>query len=193
MDDKQLNFNGVREGVSIPPPRIVVNPARIHYVPPVPKDFVIVVDSNEQKPMKFGKIPTVTKKLDSGDYGILGMEYSVCIERKSQADFYGSIVGDGRERLYLMFERTKGYGFKAFVIECEESEILTPELTHSRVKPSSIYATVASWEIKHGYHFYYGNRRACAVKVANWLINYYNMTKHVKRKLKRSKLKDEIK
>ncbi len=165
-------------------PKIVVNPARIHYVPPIPKDFVIVIDSNEQAPLKFGKIPTVTKKLDSGDYSIQGMEYSVCIERKSQEDFYGSIVGDGRERLYLMFERTKHVGFKAFVVECEEAEILTPELTHSGVAPSSVYATIASWEVKHGYHFYYGNRRACAVKIVNWLINFYNIQKHVKRVLK---------
>ncbi len=185
------NSEAFREGVTAP--RIRVNPVRVHYVPTIPKDFIIVIDSNEQNPLKFGKIPTVTKKLDSGDYSILGMEYSVCIERKSQSDFYGSIVGDGRERLYLMFDRTRGYGFKAFIIECEESEILTPELTRSRIKPSSVYATIASWEVKHGYHFYYGNRRACAVKVVNWLINYYNMTKHVKRKLKACKVKDEIK
>ena len=104
--------------VNITTPKIRVNPSRIQYVPAIPKGFCIVIDSNEQAPLKFGNIQTVTKKLDSGDYGILGMEFSVCIERKSQSDFYGSIVGDGRERLYLMFERTKGYGFKAFVIEC---------------------------------------------------------------------------
>jgi ERCC4-type nuclease len=165
-------------------PSIKVNPSRVHYVPEVPKGFAIVIDSNEQDPLKFGKIPTVTKKLDSGDYSILGMEYSVCIERKSQSDFYGSIVGDGRERLYLMFERTKFTGFKAFVIECEEAELMTPELSYSGVKAQSIYATISSWEVKHGYHFYFGNRRACAVKIANWLINFYNVQKHVKRVLK---------
>ena len=165
-------------------PNIVVNPSRVHYVPAIPKDFVIVIDSNEQQPLKFGKIPTITKKLDSGDYSILGMEHSVCIERKSQSDFYGSIIGDGRERLYLMFERTRLYGFKAFVVECEESELMTPELTHSDIKPNSVYATISSWEVKHGYHFYYGNRKACAVKIANWLINTYNVQKHVKRTLK---------
>lgn len=174
-------------------PRIMVNPSRVFYLPPIPKDFCIVIDSNEQNPLTFGKIPTVTKKLDSMDYGILGMEYSAGIERKSQSDFYGSIVGEGRERLYLLFDRTRGYGFKAFVIECEEAEIMTPELTFSGVKPSSVYATIASWEVKHGYHFYYGSRRACAIKIVNWLINYYNMTKHVKRKLKTRKLKTEIK
>lgn len=174
-------------------PSIKINPSRVFYLPPTPKNFTIVIDSNEQQPYKFGKIPTITKKLDSGDYGILGMEYSVCIDRKSQADFYGSIVGDGRERLYNLFDRTRGYGFKAFAIECEESEILTPELTRSQIKPASVYATIASWEVKHGYHFYYGTRKACAAKIVNWLINYYNMTKHVKRKLKPRKLKDEIK
>jgi len=177
----------------IPTPQISINPSRVHYIPPIPKDFKIVIDTREQQPLKFGKIPIVFSKLESGDYGIEGMEYSVCIERKSQSDFYGSIVGEGRERLYNLFERTRGYGFKAFVIECEEAEIMTPELTFSGVKPSSVYATISSWEVKHGYHFYYGTRKACALKIANWLINYYNQAKHVKRKLKARKLKDEIK
>lgn len=165
-------------------PAIIVNPSRVMYVPPIPKGFRIVIDSNEQKPLKFGNIPTVTYKLDSGDYGIEGMEYSTCIDRKSQEDFYGSIVGDGRERLYLMFERTRHMGFKAFAVECEEAELMTPELTHSGIAPASVYATIASWEVKHGYHFYYGSRRDCAVKIANWLITYYNIQKHVKRVLK---------
>lgn len=168
----------------IQPPEINVNPSRVCYVPAIPKGFRIVIDSNEQAPLKFGKIPTITKKLDSGDYGIEGMEYSTVIERKSQSDFYGSIVGDGRERLYNMMLRSQFCGFKAFVIECEEAELMTPELTYSGLSPHSIYATIASWEVKYGFHFYYGTRKACAVKIANWLINYYNITKHVKRVLK---------
>jgi ERCC4-type nuclease len=165
-------------------PEITVNPSRACYVPPIPKGFVIVIDSNEQNPLKFGKIPTITKKLDSGDYGIAGMEYSTCIERKSQSDFYGSIIGDNRERLYLMFERSRFAGFKAFVIECEEAELMTPELSYSGINPNTIYATISSWEVKHGFHFYYGSRKACAIKIANWLINLYNVQKHTKRTLK---------
>ncbi len=166
-------------------PDIRVNPARIHYVPTIPKGFKIVIDSNEQQPYKFGKIPTIRKLLDTGDYSIEGMESSIVIERKSQSDFYGSIVGDGRERLYNLMDRASGAGFKAYVIECEESVLMTPELTFSGINPHSVYATIASWEVKFGFHFYYGDRRACAVKVANWLIVHYNRTKRIRRKKKK--------
>ncbi len=168
-------------------PDIKVNPANFFYLPKIPKDFVIVIDSNEQKPLKFGNIPTVTKALDSGDYSILGMESSIVIERKSQADFYGSIIGDARERLYNMAERASGAGFKAFVIECEESELMAPELSYSGVHANTIYATINSFEVKRGFHFYYGDRKTCALKVANWLIVYYNRAKRVKRNLKKAR------
>jgi ERCC4-type nuclease len=171
-------------------PDITVNPSRIKYCPSIPKGFKIVIDSNEQKPLKFGsKIVTVRKNLSVGDYSIDGMESSVIIERKSQSDFYGSIVDDNRERLKLQFERGRGAGFKAFVIECEESVLMTPELTFSGVHPNSVYGTITSIEVKHGYHIYYGDRKACALKIANWLICYYNRYTHVRRVLKPRKKK----
>jgi ERCC4-type nuclease len=174
-------------------PTVQVNPSRIQYCPPIPKGFKIVVDSNEQKPLKFGGgIVTVRKKLNVGDYSIDGMESSVIIERKSQADFYGSITGDNRERLNLQFERGRGAGFKAFVIECEESVLMTPELTFSGVNPNSAYGTITSLEVKHGFHVYYGNRSSCALKIANWLICYYNRAHHVRRVLKPRKKKGTV-
>ncbi len=168
-------------------PDITVNPSRVFYVPPIPKGFKIVIDSNEQMPLKFGGIPTITKKLNAGDYSIEGYESSVCIERKSQGDFYGSIIGDARERLYNVAERASGAGFKAFVIECEEAELMAPELSFSGVHPNTVYATINSFEVKHGFHFYYGDRKACSLKIANWLIVFYNRAHHVRRTLKKRK------
>lgn len=76
-------------------------------------EFRVAVDTREQAPWSFtgfrtdasqGRRPliiqTVTATLASGDYSIEGLEVEVSIERKSVADFYGTILAD-RER----FER----------------------------------------------------------------------------------------
>lgn len=76
-------------------------------------DFRIAIDTREQAPWSFtgfradaaqGRKPliiqTVTTTLASGDYSIDGLEAEVSIERKSVADFYGTILAE-RER----FER----------------------------------------------------------------------------------------
>lgn len=70
-------------------------------------DFRIAIDTREQAPWSFtgfradaaqGRKPliiqTVTTTLASGDYSIDGLEAEVSIERKSVADFYGTILGD---------------------------------------------------------------------------------------------------
>jgi hypothetical protein len=60
-------------------------------------DYVIVQDTREQRPWYFKN--KVVKKLDSGDYSIVGCETSHCIERK------GSITEFARNLTEKRFER----------------------------------------------------------------------------------------
>lgn len=154
-------------------PDINVNPTPVKYIPVVPKGFEIVIDTREQKPYKFGKIPTITKCLNSGDYSVSGMEELVLVERKSQFDFYGSVTGKARQRFYRMLDRAEKCLFKGLVIECDELDVLSPESSFSGISKNSVYATIISLEIKRGLHVYYGNRRSCALKIANWLLVFY--------------------
>lgn len=153
-------------------PPVNVNPVPFFYLPAIPKEFKIVIDTREQNPYKFGKIPTIVKKLDSGDYSIEGLEHLVIIERKSQLDFYGSI-GNGRDRFVRMWDRLLEHQFLGLIIECNEFELLLPEVTYSEIEKNSVYATIISFEIKRGIHVYYGNRRMCALKIANWLLVFH--------------------
>jgi|SaaInlLV_10m_DNA_2_1039722.scaffolds.fasta_scaffold00136_58 DNA excision repair protein ERCC-4 len=154
-------------------PPIKLNPTHVSYIPSVPKDFIISVDTREQKPYKFGKIPVIVKTINAGDYSINGMEHLVSIERKSQADFYGTITGHARARFYRMLDRLDSHLFKGLIIECEEIELLSPETSFSEIHKNSVYSTIISFEIKRGLHVYYGNRRSCAIKIANWLLVFY--------------------
>lgn len=171
----------IKVGEFLIAPKVVSNPVPIHYVPSIPKDFRIVIDTREQKPYKFGKIPVIIKTLNAGDYSIEGMEHLISIERKSQLDFYGSIA-KGRERFYRMWDRLSRHEFLGMVIECDESDVLAPELTYSEINKNSVYSTIISFEIKRGIHVYYGSRKMCALKIANWLLVFYkNYTEKMKK------------
>lgn len=51
----------------------------------------IVVDTREQRPLNFGRLPLVRKKLDFGDYSLRGFESRVAVERKSIQDLWGTL------------------------------------------------------------------------------------------------------
>jgi len=54
----------------------------------------IIIDSREQKPLKFPGHETIVKKLDEGDYNVEELIPYYVFERKSLQDFYGSIIQD---------------------------------------------------------------------------------------------------
>lgn len=156
-------------------PSLLVNPQVSGYIPAIPKGLIIVRDTREQLPYSFNnKIPYVDKALKYGDYSIKGYEFKISIERKSAADFYGTIT-KGRERFNRMLCRMQGTEFKGLVIECSEEEVMTPELSYSKVNPNSVYGSIISFEIKHNVHVYYGDRKACQIKIINWFVKFWKI------------------
>lgn len=45
-------------------------------------DFTIIIDTREQQPWEFEHYSTASRKLDTGDYSIEGLENLFTIERK---------------------------------------------------------------------------------------------------------------
>lgn len=45
-------------------------------------NFTIIVDTREQQPWTFDNYTTASKKLDTGDYSIDGLQHVLAIERK---------------------------------------------------------------------------------------------------------------
>ncbi len=159
-------------------PTIILNRARIKYKPIIPSGLVLVIDTREQAPYKPGGVPSITNKLDYGDYSIKGFENQVSIERKNLEDFYRSI-GKDRERFKHMLERMQETEFKGLVIEAYEDEVLEPELSYSSIHSNSVYATITALEVNYNLHVYYGNRRDCENKLINWLVYFYRMKRRV--------------
>jgi ERCC4-type nuclease len=173
--------------LEIGPPEILINPFPSFYIPVMPKGMILVRDTREIKgglAYKFGKNspPYVDETLNFGDYSIKGMEKIITVERKTLSDFFSSIGGrkkqgvknTNRERLKNEFDRMQVAEFRALVIEGSELDVMSPELGYSNINPHSVYATIISFEIKHGIHVYYGTRKNCQIKILNWFTMFYN-------------------
>jgi len=63
----------------------------------------VIIDQQERIPFIFTRLPTVTQKLRTGDYSLVGLEHRVAVERKSLADLLGCIPDTPRQR--QRFER----------------------------------------------------------------------------------------
>lgn len=117
---------------------------------------VVLIDTREQSPLPFqniddwDEIPTAYVALRTGDYSLKGHESRVAIERKSVADFYGSIGAD-RDRFKREMERLSEFDYAAVVIEgdprFEKSETC-------QMPAKTATHTMLSWSIRYGVHFW---------------------------------------
>lgn len=135
------------------------------------KDFVIAIDTREQKPYKFDH-PSVVTSLKTGDYSIVGFENKICVERKSKQDAYGTI-GNGRARFERELKRMVWFDYAAIVIECSLKNFLTPPV-YSALHPNSAINSLVSWSIRYGVHvFFCHNRRYASALTFRILEKYW--------------------
>lgn len=130
---------------------------------PLPAPFAVAVDSREQRPYAFagilsdartGRRPlavaTARVGLPSGDYGVVGMEGGVAVERKSLADLF-STLAHGRRRFERELARLDALPFAAVVVEAEWSAVLDPAQhgVRSRLDPKAVYRSVIAWQQRY--------------------------------------------
>lgn len=128
-------------------------------------DFVIVVDTREQAPYDFGRVPareadgggtvvigTAREGLATGDYSIRGLEDQVAVERKTLEDLYGTL-GKGRQRFVREFERLAELDHAAVVVEATWQEVCRPAefraRWHSELDPRSAWGTIFAWSQRY--------------------------------------------
>lgn len=122
--------------------------------------YVVIFDTREQAPFSFvnplrGRnarellsIRTERGTLTTGDYSLVGFENRIAVERKSLADWYGTL-GRGRIRFTRELERLNALDFAAVVVEAEWSEILTAPPVRSRLHPRSVLGSVIAWQVRY--------------------------------------------
>ena len=97
---------------------------------------IIIVDTREQEPLEFRRLPSRVGTLTQGDYSVAGLESDVAIERKSIPDLVGSLTS-GRERFMREIDRLRGCGFGRLLIVGTEADIHSGRY-RSNAKPKSI-------------------------------------------------------
>ena len=83
---------------------------------------VVIVDSREQTPLEFHRLPSRVGTLTQGDYSVAGLESDFAVERKSIPDLLGSLTS-GRERFMREIDRLRGCGFCRLLVVGLEDDI----------------------------------------------------------------------
>jgi len=121
----------------------------------------ILIDNREQRPLLFYDIPadedegggvltipTKVKYLPTGDYSLEGYESEVCVERKSHADLYSTLIR-GRERFLQEIERLRSYKACMIMVETDYYTAITQQPFRSRVEPKSIFRTILAFRVRY--------------------------------------------
>ena len=140
------------------------------------KDYIILVDTREQKKLWNEKLNEVRlKKLDAGDYSISwdnrDFDDKIAIERKSLADITSTLTS-GHTRFKKEIERAKKLDYFAVVVECDYSTFLKGYYRSSVA--GYIVAKIAhTLEIKYGIPFHFCNSRTEAKALIRGLLTAY--------------------
>lgn len=128
-------------------------------IPLTPTPYTVAIDTREQRPYlftlplrglrgRYHNVQTTRLTLLQGDYSLAGLESSVAVERKSVADLFGTL-GNGRARFVRELERLASYRFAAIVVESEWSTILASPPARSRLRPTTVFHSVAAWQQRY--------------------------------------------
>lgn len=94
--------------------------------------FTVIKDTREQDGYTFVKYTTryhscdgmVTKKLDTGDYSLVGLEDKICIERKASTAELATNLGQDKYRFMAEIERMKPFPHKYIVLEFSMEDLM---------------------------------------------------------------------
>ena len=118
------------------------------------KPFTIIKDTREQDGYSFAASSSryhtcngmVSRKLDTGDYSIEGLEDKLCIERKASVVEFANNVGHDQVRFLKEIERMKDFPHKFIILEFSLSELIDfpensriPEKSKNSVKITGKY------------------------------------------------------
>jgi ERCC4-type nuclease len=134
---------------------------------------VILIDSREQTPLRFTRLPFRTLReeegegLYSGDYSIAGCETLFAVERKSIADLV-SCCGPGRERFERELHRLRGFRFARVIVTGPRSDIEASNY-RSTMAPRAVLSTVCAFEARYGLPVVFcADETAAAEQVEVW-------------------------
>jgi ERCC4-type nuclease len=136
--------------------------------PPVAAVPTLVIDTREQAPLAFSRLPSVRATLQSGDYSYLGGEELFGVERKSIADLVACCMGDNRERFERELHRLRGFRFKRLLIVGTRADV-EQHRYRSNLTPKAVFNTLSAFEVRYDLPVVWADEpNAAAFLVEEW-------------------------
>lgn len=107
----------------------------------------LLVDTREQAPLLFRRLPSMRGTLTTGDYSIIGGEDLFAVERKSIPDLVASVTGE-RERFERELHRLRGCRFKRLLVVGTRAEV-EGHTYRSAASPKSVIASLSAFEVRY--------------------------------------------
>ena len=128
----------------------------------------IIVDTREQAPLLFTRMPSVRAGLLTGDYSIVGMEHLFAIERKSIPDLVSCCCNSNRERFENELHRLRGYRFKRLLVVGSVEEIQAGAY-RSAITPAAVLGSLSAWEARYDVPVHFcATPEAAARRIETW-------------------------
>ena len=146
----------------------------------IPKP-VVVIDTREQAPFDFSAMNnwiggTVRRKLDVGDYSIVGMERLLRVERKSLTDLITTLM-QWRKRFFKECEALARFRHSALLVEAtyEDVKSFYDDALCTAAHPNAVSGSLDAVEARFGIPVIYTSqhRPLAEEKTASWLSKQF--------------------
>jgi len=147
------------------------------------KPFTIIKDTREQEGYTFEPSSSryhtckgmVTRKLDTGDYSIEGLEDKLCIERKASVVEFANNIGHDQVRFLKEIDRMKEFPYRFLVFEFSLSNLMNfpedsgiPESDWGKLKVTNKFMLkmIMEFQLHHDIHVLFCDSK----KNAKWAV-----------------------
>ena len=134
----------------------------------------IIIDTREQHFYAFNSesAHSIRRKLEAGDYSLLGFESRVAVERKSLVDFVSTVLR-GRRRFANELKKLALMEASCVVVEADLSDVIHGRY-RSDAHPNSIIGAALSIQLNYGVPVHFCSDRQCArAFVEAYLLRFY--------------------
>jgi hypothetical protein len=150
-------------------------------------DFTIIIDTREQQPWSFEHYTTASRKLDTGDYSIEGLEDIVCIERKKSVSEVANNLTESR--FIDVVDRMSKFKYAFLLLEFDLAQVLSypigstlPRRLWDKVKisPAFIVKHILELQLNHNIKVLFCGSSSDAEKMAEYILKKVHYIEKVK-------------
>lgn len=137
-------------------------------------DCVLIKDTREPDLAwdAYFSLPVITRKLDTGDYSMVGFEDKIAIERKTMDDLIGCLTTN-RDRFERELTRAQSLDFFCVIVEGTYRQ-MADGAYRSRMNPKSAWESISAFEIRYKTPFYFmGSPELAAKKAESLLLKFH--------------------